>query len=114
MTWSTAGVTACNPNFVFLSETNEPAPLAGYIAPHSGTIALSSAATQHERIAIDQDVLGGTPFVRGTRIPIYTILDGMAEGLTPEDLMEHYQRLTLQDIQAALEYSASMSLAPAE
>ena len=111
---TTAGVsTIGNPEFVFTSETNQPAQVAGDFAHLSTTIALSSAATQHERIGVDPDVLGGEPFIRGTRIPISAILDGLVGGLTPEQLLEHYPRLTLQDIQAVLERFASLTLSPA-
>jgi len=62
-----------------------------------------------ERIAIDSDVCGGRPRIRGTRIEIAVILDGLAEGLTPEELIDHYPQLTLDDIHAALAYAAELS-----
>lgn len=62
-----------------------------------------------ERIAIDSDVCGGRPHIRGTRIEIAVILDGLAEGLTPEELVDHYPQLTLDDIHAALAYAAELS-----
>ena len=74
------------------------------------TVALSSAVLQRERIAVDPKILSGEPHVRGTRIPIAVILDGLAEGLTPDELIKHYPRLTLEDIRAALEYAAAMAL----
>ena len=76
------------------------------------TVALSSAILQHERIATDPNGLGGEPHIRGTRIPIAAILDGLSEGLTPEALREHYPRLTLEDVCAAVEYAAAMSFEP--
>jgi uncharacterized protein (DUF433 family) len=111
----TAGVTtSIGADFVFLSERNESAAFSGNFLPDPGTIALSSAVTQHERIAKDANVLSGEPYVRGTRIPVAAIMDGLAEGLTPEELIEHYPRLTLEDIRAALEYTAAMALSPGE
>ena len=59
-------------------------------------------------IAVDPSVYGGQPCVRGTRIHIATILDGMAEGLTPEGLISHFPQLTLEDIHAALAYAAEL------
>jgi len=111
----TKGVTTTGgANFVFLSDRNETAPLSGNFLPDPQTVALSSAVLQHERIVADPNILGGVPRVRGTRIPITVILDGLAEGLTPDELIEHYPRLTLEDIRAAREYAARMALLPTE
>jgi len=37
------------------------------------------------------------------------ILDGLAEGLTPQQIIDHYPQLTLDDIRAALAYAAELS-----
>jgi uncharacterized protein (DUF433 family) len=50
------------------------------------------------RVSVDPKVCGGKPCIRGTRIYIAIILDGLAEGLTPELLLDHYPQLTLDDI----------------
>jgi len=62
-----------------------------------------------ERIVIDPNVCGGKACIRGTRIYVEVILDGMAEGLTPDQLREHYPQLILDDIHAALAYAAEIS-----
>ena len=49
------------------------------------------------------------PCVRGTRIPIAVILDGLAEGLTPDQLLDHFPQLAADDVQAALAYAAELS-----
>lgn len=59
-----------------------------------------------QRISVDPDVCGGKPCVRGTRIYVATILDGLAEGLTPEQLIDHYSQLVIDDVRAALAYGA--------
>jgi len=59
-----------------------------------------------QRISVDPDVCGGKPCVRGTRIYVATILDGLAEGLTPEQLIDHYSQLAIDDVRAALAYGA--------
>lgn len=61
------------------------------------------------RITVDPKICGGKPCVRGTRIYIAIILDGLAEGLTPEQIIDHYPHLTLEDIRAALAYAAELS-----
>jgi uncharacterized protein (DUF433 family) len=95
-----------------LSDTNLRHYPGGTLLSDPGTVAVSSAVLQRDRIMVDPNVLGGEPYVRGTRTPICVILDGLVEGLTREELMEHYPRLTLQDIRAALEYAATMALSP--
>jgi uncharacterized protein (DUF433 family) len=61
------------------------------------------------RVSVDPNVCGGKPCIRGTRIYIAIILDGLAEGLTPEQIMDHYPQLTLDDIHAALAYAAELA-----
>lgn len=62
-----------------------------------------------ERIQVDPKIFGGKPCIRGTRIDIAIILDGLAEGLTAEQLIDHYPQLTIDDIRAALTYAAELS-----
>ena len=62
------------------------------------------------RITLKPEVCGGRPCIRNTRIEIAVILEGLAEGLTEADLIDHYpQQLTKEDIQAALAYAAELS-----
>jgi uncharacterized protein (DUF433 family) len=61
------------------------------------------------RIVVDPGVCGGKPCIRGTRIYIAIVLDGLAEGLTPEQIIDHYPQLTPDDIRAALAYAAELS-----
>jgi len=62
-----------------------------------------------KRISIDPNVCGGQPCIRGTRIYVATILDGLTEGLTREEILDHYPSLTADDIQAALAYAAELT-----
>jgi uncharacterized protein (DUF433 family) len=61
------------------------------------------------RVSVDAKVCGGKLCIRGTRIYIAIILDGLAEGLTPEEILDHYPQLTLDDIRGALAYAAELS-----
>jgi uncharacterized protein (DUF433 family) len=62
-----------------------------------------------ERIKVDPDVAGGKPCIRETRIYVATILDGLSEGLTPEQIIDHYPQLTDDDVRAALAYAAELA-----
>ncbi|MBN2130963.1 MAG: DUF433 domain-containing protein [Sedimentisphaerales bacterium] len=61
------------------------------------------------RVAVDGGVCGGRPCIRDTRIEIAVILDGLAEGLTMEEIIDHYPQLTKDDIRAALAYAAELA-----
>lgn len=62
-----------------------------------------------KRISVDPSVCGGKPCVSGTRIDVAIILDGLAEGLTSEQVIDHYPQLKPEDIRAALAYAADLS-----
>lgn len=62
-----------------------------------------------KRVGVDQKVCGGHPYIRGTPVYIAVMLDGLAEGLTPEQIIDHYPQLTTEDIRAALAYAAELS-----
>lgn len=62
-----------------------------------------------DRVAIDPNVCGGKPCIRGTRIYIAIILDTLAEGLSPEEVIAHYPSLCLDDVHAALAYIAEIT-----
>ena len=59
-----------------------------------------------KRISVDPQVCFGKPCIRGTRIWVSLILDNLAEGVTPEELIRSYPQLTLEDIRAAIAYAA--------
>jgi uncharacterized protein (DUF433 family) len=61
------------------------------------------------RITVDPKVCTGKPCIRGTRIYISIILDALAEGLTPEEIIDHYPSLTADDIRAAVAYAAELA-----
>jgi len=52
------------------------------------------------------DTLLGKPVVRGTRIPVYLIVDLVAAGLTNEQIVDDYPDLTEADVRAAVAYEA--------
>lgn len=61
-----------------------------------------------ERIVITPQVHHGDPCIRGTRIPVATILGSLADGMTAEDIRQAYPQLTDEGIQAALSYAADI------
>ena len=61
------------------------------------------------RITIDPGVAVGKPVVKGTRLPVEFILNLLAHGARPEEIIGEYDGLTHEDIQACLLF-ASRSL----
>ena len=57
-------------------------------------------------IEINPAVMMGKPVIRGTRIPVETILDKLAAGETEEQLLAAHPRLKREAIHAALAYAA--------
>ncbi|OGI38634.1 MAG: hypothetical protein A2V91_04705 [Candidatus Muproteobacteria bacterium RBG_16_64_10] len=62
-----------------------------------------------KRVTVDPAVCTGKPCIRGTRIYIAAILDALAEGLTPDQIIDHYPSLTPDDIKAAVAYAAELA-----
>ena len=58
-----------------------------------------------DRIEIDPRRCGGTPVVRGTRIPVAVVLEQLAAGETWESLLKGYPELSREDIRAVLLYA---------
>lgn len=59
-----------------------------------------------ERITIDPTVAGGRPCIRGMRIRVSDVLDLMAAGATPDEVLRDYPYLEAADLQAVLKYAA--------
>jgi len=66
-----------------------------------------SPKDQFDRIEIDPNILLGKPVIKGTRIPVYVILDLISEGSTPREILEYYPSLKEEDITAAVKFAAA-------
>lgn len=58
-----------------------------------------------DRIVADPDVLAGKPVLKGTRISVELVMDLLANGYTTDEIIEQYDHLTREDIQACLAYA---------
>jgi uncharacterized protein (DUF433 family) len=66
-------------------------------------------ANHLDRITSDPDILGGRPCIRGQRIRVTDILELLAGGATPAEILAEYPYLEGEDITASLEYAARLS-----
>ncbi len=60
------------------------------------------------RIVINPKVMVGKPVIKGTRVPVDTIVRLIAQGMKIEEILEDYPNLSKDDIKAALLYSAEV------
>lgn len=62
-----------------------------------------------QRITLDPEVCHGKPCVRGLRYPVETLLELLSSGMTFSEVLEDYEDLEPEDLQAALAYATRLS-----
>ena len=58
-----------------------------------------------DRIAIDPSVMVGKPVIKGTRLTVEYILNLLAHGATSDEILEEYDGLLQEDLNACLLYA---------
>ena len=71
-----------------------------------GVIYNSVMSTLMDRITVDPQQCGGRPCIRGMRIRVSDVLDLLANGLTPEQVIAELPDLELADVRASLRYAS--------
>ena len=61
---------------------------------------------EFDRITFDPRIMAGQACIRGMRIPVSLIVNLVAHGQKPEEILEEYPDLAREDIQQALEYAS--------
>ncbi len=51
----------------------------------------------------------GKPCIKGTRIPVYLLLQKMGAGETTEQLLLDYPQLEADDLRACIQYAAALA-----
>lgn len=62
-----------------------------------------------KNIVVNPKIMCGKPVIKGTRIPVYLILNLLAAGYTFDRIIKAYPQLTKRDIKAALEYAQALT-----
>ena len=65
-----------------------------------------------DRITVNPKQCGGRPCVRGMRIRVSDVLELLAEGMRPEQMLEEHPDLELEDIQACLRFASQRVSTP--
>jgi uncharacterized protein (DUF433 family) len=60
-------------------------------------------------IEVNAGLMMGKPVLKGTRIPVYLILQKLAAGETGDDILRAYPQLEPGHVRAALEYAARLA-----
>lgn len=66
---------------------------------------ISLTKFMEKQITINPKIMCGKPVIKGTRIPVYLILNLLAAGYTFERIIEAYPQLDKKNIKAALNYA---------
>lgn len=62
-----------------------------------------------KRITIDPKICHGKPCIRGLRYPVENVLEMLASGMTNAEILEDYEDLVEEDLQATLLFAVELS-----
>ena len=62
-----------------------------------------------ERISVDPNICHGQACIKGTRIPVHQVVGMLGNGDTFESLLAAFPNISREDINACLEYAASLA-----
>ena len=60
----------------------------------------------YTRITVNPNQMGGVACIRGLRIPLATVVDMVADGMTETEILQAYPDLEQEDIREALRFAA--------
>lgn len=67
---------------------------------------LTVSTMEFTRITIDPKRMGGVPIIRTLRIPVATVVDMVADGMSEAEILQAYPDLEAPDIKEALRFAA--------
>ena len=65
--------------------------------------------TWTEHISVDPNVCHGKACIKGTRVMVSVVLDNLAAGVSPADIVRSYPSLQPEDVGAAIAYAAELA-----
>lgn len=63
------------------------------------------AMNRSDFVTVDAKILHGTPVFKGTRVPIETLFDYLADGESINEFLDDFPSVTKEQVEMALEYS---------
>lgn len=67
---------------------------------------------KHDRLSVNPNVMFGKAVIRGTRIPVDLSLRKLGAGDDISEILADYPQLTVEDIRAARQFTASTAPCP--
>lgn len=64
------------------------------------------------RIKIDSATCGGRPFFSGTRVPVYVVLEMLANRENAKEILSEFPDLTPEDLKDALTFARNVAEIP--
>lgn len=61
-----------------------------------------------DHITAESDLHHGDPCIKGTRIPVKTVIGSFADGMQSSEILRAYPQLSESDLLAALAYAADI------
>jgi uncharacterized protein (DUF433 family) len=65
-----------------------------------------SSLAHMDRITVDPAVMGGVPCLRGLRIPVATVVNMVAGGMSAQQIVDELPPLEIEDVATALRFAA--------
>jgi uncharacterized protein (DUF433 family) len=62
-----------------------------------------------KHVTVNPDIQHGKPCIKGTRIPVYVILEALASGMDFETVKKEFEPITTEDIKACILYAALLA-----
>ncbi len=60
-------------------------------------------------ISIDPETMGGQPVFKGTRVPIETLFDHLAEGVSLDEFLEDFDTVSREQAVAVIEIASKLN-----
>lgn len=60
------------------------------------------ATQKSDVVVIDPEIMSGTPCFRGTRVPVTTLFDNLASGMTVDEILREWPTLDRADVMTVL------------
>lgn len=72
--------------------------------------ALAELAQARDMVTASDDILGGVPTIKGTRVPVYDVAASIAAGISLEKVLDAYPALDAKAVRLASTYAAANPL----
>jgi uncharacterized protein (DUF433 family) len=70
---------------------------------------IKSMGNWKERISVHPAICHGKACIRGTRVMVSVLIDNVAAGIPPSEILASYPSVKFEDIAAALAYAAELT-----